>query len=99
MSTVPRLEGGPGAFQILRPEPTRTLGMAPGGKLTNFVPDGECTLPKQAVKNHSDTLGLHKALQLRLCRWMYPNMATVRYKALNTVLRCPRTLPSTGEGF
>ena len=73
MSTVPRLEGGPGAFQILRPEPTRTLGMAPGGKLTNFVPDGECTLPKQAVKNHSDTLGLHKALQLRLCRWRYPN--------------------------
>eukprot|EP00966_Prymnesium_polylepis_P263078 6076301-Prymnesium_polylepis.1 len=32
--------------------------MAPGGKLTNSVPDGKCTLPKQAVKNHSDTLGL-----------------------------------------
>ena len=26
-------------------------------------------------------------------------MATVRYKALNTALRCPRTLPSTDQGF
>jgi hypothetical protein len=96
MSTVPRLEGSPGAFQILRPEPTRTLGMAPGGKLTKFVPDGECTMPKQAVKNHSDTLGLHKADLCSVRVWSYP-MATGGYNALSTALASLLTLPRTDQ--